>query len=95
MQPDNAQGTLFDRQVVDPPELILDAFETVLAHRDIVREYNAAKRTIAAYGKEIEIQDEEQVLVGRFVIKGRARNGGGFEVPAWESVSVDEIRAID
>jgi len=95
MQPDNAQGTLFDRQIINPPETILDAFETILANRDAVREFNAAKRAVSAYGKEIGIQDEEQVLVGRFVIKGRARNGGGFEVPAWESVSIDEIRAID
>jgi hypothetical protein len=30
---------------------------------------------------------------GRFVIVGKARNGGGFSVPAWESVagSIEEI----
>lgn len=90
---EDAQSAMWDREVeIEGLEEALDKAEKA---KGPARTYTAARRDLKALLKGIELQDGERVRCGRFVITGKARAGGGFDIPAWETVVVGEVRALD
>lgn len=55
--------------------------------KDIIKTYRGAKATVVQMVKDRELS-EGNYRVGEFVIEVKDRNGGGFEVPAWEGKTV-------
>ena len=79
------QPQLFDRVLEDPEfeeaiSRMLDAAPAAKAHRK-------AKASVDIRVKDLKLKADERVRVGEFVITGFERNGGGFNVAAWTSVT--------
>lgn len=90
---ESAQSAMWDREVDVPGlEEALDRAEKAKAP---AKEYTKARRDLKALLGEVALQDGERVRVGRFVLTGKARNGGGFEIPAWTSIVVGGVQALD
>lgn len=51
-----------------------------------VKKLNAAKKRVSESLQFHGIVDGQRLRCGEFILTGKARNGGGFSVPAWESI---------
>lgn len=95
---EDQQSGLFDR-VYDVGETELAQLEANIrtdeSTKKAAKENRKARAAIKTFCKGLDLKDGERVRIGRFVVTGRARNGGGFEIPAWESVTVKSIQALD
>jgi hypothetical protein len=69
---------------------LLDAKEDE-EFKERLKGLSKAKRIVRDKCQHYLLQDKELLRCGRFVVQGKARNGGGFEVPAWESVIPGDI----
>jgi hypothetical protein len=83
------QAGIFDR-TVELPELA-EALETIAEYEESGKKYLAASNKAKAIFKGLEASDGERIRCGDFILTARARNGGGFQVPAWEGVSIGTI----
>ena len=87
------QAGAFDR-TIESPELEA-AVDLIVSwreeHGDELKEVAHARATIKAVTEQYALQDGERLRVGRFVITGKLRSGGGFEVPSWSKVVPGEI----
>lgn len=93
---EEAQTRLFDR-TVENPELeaaIADFMEQRAELKEPLKELRATKKTLDGLVESVALQDDERLRCGRFVIYGKARAGGGFEVPEWRKVFAGKIEDI-
>lgn len=86
------QPGLFDR-TLEMPELE-EHLERWLETKEAAKQHADANRKIKTIAETLAIQDGERVRVGGYVITGKARNGGGFEVPTWEKVTVGAVADV-
>lgn len=91
----DAQTGLFDR-TIEWPELE-DAIETLVTAREdgTLKAISKARALVKAVVEDHALQDGERLRCGAFVITGRERAGGGFEVPTWSKVTVGAIVSLD
>lgn len=89
------QGGFYDRTVEDEEfaKLLedkhwLDNDQEFRAGR---RKFNVLAKRIKAKIQEHDLQDAERLRAGRFIVTGRARQGGGYEIGAWHAVGVARI----
>ena len=93
---DEAQLNMWDREIESPEleaaiELIMDN-ELDQATR---KELGKARKTIKQVTEQYELEDGQRLRCGRFVITGKGRSGGGFEVPQWSKTTVGKITELD
>lgn len=74
---------LWDRELEDPE--LEQIIEEYMDSREAAKSAVAAAAALKAKLKALA--DGDRIRCGEFVITGKARNGGGFEVPAWQSVA--------
>lgn len=93
---DDPQPNMFDRTIEDEEfadalasQFSLQEDEAFAAKR---RDLAAAKALVASKLVTHQVKAGEHIRVGRFVIAGVERAGGGFEVPAWSKVVLGDIR---
>lgn len=60
-----------------------------------LKRINQAKQTRKDRLREVGLGAGERLRVGPFVITGVKREGGGFEIPEWESVTVSDVQRLD
>jgi len=86
------QKGLFDRVIED--EKLERAIARFIETKEPAKVHAEAKKLLNAALNEAEltdIEDGEKIRVGAFLIEGRKRAGGGFEVPAWEKNGIGRI----
>ena len=90
----DSQTQLFDR-TIESAELEA-ALELIMEWKDRweLKELAAARKTIKEVTEQHKLADGERLRIGQFVITGKARAGGGFEVPEWHKVTVGTIADI-
>lgn len=91
---DDPQHGLWDREVAD--DAIEEYAETILQNRDAARAHGSAKRRLKKHLTKIGValKDGERVRVGRYVLTGKAYEGGGIHIDYW-SVVTPALSAID
>lgn len=87
------QSGLFDREI-ESPELE-GALETLERLADAAAEIRAAQKVLGGIKASLEIKDGERIRCGAFILTGAARNGGGFEVPAWSGVTIASYERVE
>lgn len=91
----NSQIGLWDRQIEgENGEAIATQVAIMFENEGAAKAYGRAKRQMIEIVKGLDLADGERLRCGDFVITGKARAGGGFEVPTWESVTVGDIRQL-
>ena len=93
---DEAQLKMWDKEIESPEleaaiELIMEN-ELDQATR---KELSKARKTIKSVTEQYELEDGQRLRCGRFVITGKGRSGGGFEVPQWAKTTVGKITELD
>ncbi len=90
-----AQESMWDKEI-ESPELEA-AIEMIMENQpdaDTRKELAKARKTVKAVTEQYDLEDGQRLRVGRFVIEGKARGGGGFEVPTWRKVTVGKITEL-
>jgi hypothetical protein len=89
------QGGFWDRTVEDEEfaELLsqkheMDEDEAFRAQK---RKFNTLAKRIKGKIQEHNLEDAERLRAGRFIVTGRARQGGGYAIGAWHAVGVARI----
>lgn len=93
---DEAQGRLWDKEI-ESPELEA-AIELIMENQldqATRRELGKARKTIKSVTEQYELEDGQRLRCGRYVITGKGRSGGGFEVPQWTKTTVGKITELD
>lgn len=89
------QTNMFDRTIED---LDLEAALEDLYSEDTQAAYKAyreAHRKVYSRLNDMEIKPDEKLRVGRFVVTGKERAGGGFEIPAWTKTGIGSIERLE
>lgn len=88
------QSAMWEKEVES--EALEDALATILDddNKQIVKRVTKARRVVKQAVEDAKLEDGERLRCGPFVITGKARNGGGFEVPAWESVVAGSVSEL-
>ena len=92
MTEDNQAG-LWDR-TVESPELeqaIMDIIDT----RKASIKNGRAKKKRQILLKEFKLGDGERLRVGNYVIMGKSKSGGGFDIDKWSGVGVGSITELE
>jgi hypothetical protein len=91
---ETAQGNIFDRTIESPE--IEEAIETLMRAREYAKGHGVgkAKKLVASLVEQYALEDGERLRVGQYVVTGRKRAGGGFEVPTWEKTGIGAIDSI-
>lgn len=50
---------------------------------------------IADKAEHYQLAEGQRLRVGEFIVTGKKRAGGGFEIPAWEKITVGSIKRAD
>ena len=91
----DAQVALWDREIEgENGEAIAAQIAIMFKNEDAAKAYRHARNEMIKVVKVLDLADGERLRCGDFVITGKARAGGGFEVPVWESVTVGRIRQL-
>jgi hypothetical protein len=86
------QGGLWDRTIESPE--IEQAIEDMLAAQDAYRAYLKARKVVRTVVEEYALADGERLRCGAYVLSGKERGGGGFEVPVWKKVTLGGVQAL-
>lgn len=89
---DEAQAQLFDRTIENPE--LEEAIEKMLELGEAAKEYAAARKPVKAITETLNLKDGERVRIGRYVITGRERSGGGFDVKSWTKTTIGSIAEL-
>lgn len=90
---DDPQGQLFDRVIDD--EALEAAVARFLDTKTLAKQHAKARKTLYDRLNELPaLEDGERIRIGRFVVEGKARAGGGFTVPKWESTGIGAIAEL-
>jgi len=84
---DDPQRGMFDRELDDSG---LEAFiDTIMQTQAEAKQYAGAKRGVKKRLEKLGVGlgDGERVRVGRFVMTGRAYQGGDIEIPPWDTIA--------
>ncbi len=84
------QTGMWDRTIEDAE--LENALDEMQESEEAHQTYGKARARMLARVRFHELRDGERVRCGEFVIEGKARNGGGFEVPAWSSITAKVVR---
>lgn len=87
------QTNMFDRTIDD--EALADACDTYLQMKQKAKAYAKAKKKLYELLNGLELKDGERVRIGRFVVTGKTRSGGGIEVPTWTKTGIGSVSALD
>lgn len=90
---EDSQAGLFDREIES--DELEGAIEDYLNTQEDAKANAKAKKTIKSVTEQYDLREGERLRVGRFVIVGKRRSGGGFEVPAWSKVTAGKINPVD
>lgn len=83
---------LFDREISNPE--LEEQIEAMLDAEEGYRAYVEARRPVKAAIELLQLKDGERVRIGRHVVEGKARAGGGFRVDPWSKVTVGKISEL-
>ena len=89
------QTGLFDRTIEDPE---LESFLEDLYSEEVQAAHETFKKAHkAVYDKlnQMTLEDGEKVRCGQFLVVGKQRSGGGFEVPQWTKTGIGKITRLD
>jgi hypothetical protein len=89
---DDPQTNLFDRVLDD--EALEAACARFVFTKQGAKDHGKAKRKLYETLNALAIGPTERVRIGRFVVTGKARKGGGFEVPPWEKIGIGSIKEL-
>lgn len=87
------QKNMFDRTIDDIA--LEEACDTFLQMRQKAKSYGKAKKKLYELLNGLELKDGERVRIGRFVVTGKERRGGGIEVPQWTKTGIGSVSALD
>lgn len=92
---EQAQTTIFDKTIESPE--VEEAIETLMAAKAYAKEHEVGKaqKLVKALAEQYDLQDGERLRCGAYVITGKRRGGGGFEVPVWEKTGVGRIDSLN
>jgi hypothetical protein len=96
MPKEDTQSKLWDR-TIESPELE-SAIELIMDNKldpETQTAVNAARKTIKQLTEQYELTDGQRLRVGRYVIHGKQRAGGGFNVPTWSKTTVGNITELE
>lgn len=89
------QGGLFDRTIEDPE---LEAALEDLESDDVqagFKAYKTAHKAVYDRINLIELKPDDKVRVGRFIVTGKERRGGGFSIEPWTKTGIGSITRIE
>jgi hypothetical protein len=89
---DDPQSGLFDRVIEN--EALEASCARYLFTKPGAKDHGKAKRKLYEMLNAVEVKPGERVRIGRFVIAGKARKGGGFEVPVWERTGIGSVTEL-
>jgi len=93
---EETQSRLWDKEIESPE---LEAAIQIIMDNELDQEtrkkLSKARKTIKSVTEQYELEDGQRLRCGRFVITGKGRSGGGFEVPQWAKTTVGKITELD
>lgn len=89
---DDPQLNMFDRTIED--EALESACARYLETQPAARSHGKARKTLYELLNGLNLKDGERVRIGRFVVPGKKRKGGGFSVEPWEKTGIGTIAEI-
>jgi hypothetical protein len=89
---EDSQSGMFDRTIENPE--LEDLIEKRIENHESAKAFTAAQRGIKKIIDTLELKDGERVRCGAYVWTSKARQGGGFEMPEWESVGISDLQTI-
>jgi len=89
---EDPQGGLFDRVIDD--EALEAACARYIFTKAGAKDHAKAKKSLYDRLNDLNVEDGETVRIGRFKVVGRARKGGGFDVPPWEKTGIGAVVEI-
>lgn len=87
------QKSMFDRVIDDAT--LEEACDTYLQMKQKAKGFGKSKKKLYELVNGLELKNGERVRIGRFVITGRERRGGGIEVPTWTKTGIGSVTALD
>lgn len=91
------QGGFQDRDVEDSEfeQLLEEALEHDEEYDQKRKRIFKLRKQIADKAEHYQLAEGQRLRVGEFIVTGKKRAGGGFEIPAWEKVTVGSIKRAD
>lgn len=87
------QKSMFDRVIDD--ENLEAACDNYMQMKAKAKAFGKSKKKLYELVNGLELKDGERVRIGRFVVTGRARSGGGITVPIWSKTGIGSVSALD
>lgn len=85
----------FDRTIEDPElEMFLEDLHSEEV-QDAAKRFKKAHKAVYDKLNQMTLEDGEKVRIGEFLVTGKRRAGGGFEVPTWEKTGIGSITRLD
>jgi hypothetical protein len=93
----SSQAGLFDR-TLDDEKLATEIegyLETIVSAKQAMKIVAKARKRLREKTPDLNLKDGDRLRIGRFVIEGRDRAGGGIEIPAWRKTIIGRIQTLE
>jgi hypothetical protein len=92
---DEPQGNMFDRTIED--QELEAALEDLYSEptQEAYKAYKDAHKKVYDRLNDMRIGPDEKLRVGKFVVTGKERRGGGFEIKPWTKTGVGSISRLE